>query len=364
MVVRHLLERKKPNDLKPDIGISTMKQDSTDDIHLKSESDILVGVGVGINGNSPCDEEITKSNGMKEKEKETKISEEKDLSGKVNNATKNNDNVHHNGETNNTSNSISDEPNSSTKTTKNSNKNKSSTKSSTTRTTKRTKKSKEDTSLEFIWICTECREAECPTHPDSPLLVCEGPCKRPFHYPCAGLSSLPPSDETWICNDCKAQKHKCFVCHEYGVDGDDVHKCDKGDCGLFYHLSCLSMYDVDVMEVPIISSDPNNNVDGDDDNDMDEMNGIIKPQQTRPKFTCPAHKCWTCSGGPPPENPTCTPCPLPQCNDGDTTKNGGDKKSKQQKGKRKRGKAKKESIFAEKKEKGLFVSFSSFIIHQ
>ena len=33
----------------------------------------------------------------------------------------------------------------------------------------------EDKDLEMIWICTECREAECLSDPESPLLVCEGP---------------------------------------------------------------------------------------------------------------------------------------------------------------------------------------------
>ena len=73
----------------------------------------------------------------------------------------------------------------------------------TTKSKKSRKATKEDTcrSLQFIWICVECKEAECVTHPDSPLLlVCEGPCSRPFHYPCAGLPSVPPSDKTCVCN--------------------------------------------------------------------------------------------------------------------------------------------------------------------
>ena len=33
------------------------------------------------------------------------------------------------------------------------------------------------------------------------LLICEGTCRRLFHYPCAGLSQLPDQDEKYICKD-------------------------------------------------------------------------------------------------------------------------------------------------------------------
>ena len=169
-------------------------------------------------------------------------------------------------------------------------------------------------SLEFTWICTECREAECATSPDSPLLVCEGPCARPFHPPCAGLAALPPEDEEWWCNDCIDGRHQCASCHEYGVDGVDVHKCEKHNCGLFFHESCLNMYDVDIRvkekveeeEASGSGSDSSVELDGNENRlgsmetetntDMDGSQNIT----TVPLFTCPAHHCWTCSGGVPP----------------------------------------------------------------
>ncbi len=46
-------------------------------------------------------------------------------------------------------------------------------KSSAVETAKSSKSTKRDTSLDTIWICVECREAECATHPDSPLLLCK-----------------------------------------------------------------------------------------------------------------------------------------------------------------------------------------------
>lgn len=265
--------------------------------------------------------------------------------------------------------------------------------SASTRSPKKssTKKQKEDTSLEFIWICTECREAECVTHPDSPLLVCEGSCLRPFHYPCAGLPSLPPNDESWVCHDCTMNKHECCVCHEYGEDNMDVYKCEKKDCGLFYHEACLSMYDVDVVVEAVVdlrtdtfSSNSNDNTKdemqidhnmGGDDEELDDAGNKVlvssggSGSNSRPKFTCPAHSCWTCSGGPPPDNA------LEESTEPTATKNSNDNHNTltKKQGKTKKGAKKRENTFSEKKEKRLFVSryenmmhyqlFFSFVIH-
>ncbi len=242
-----------------------------------------------------------------------------------------------------------------------------------------TKNQKEDTSLEFIWICTECREAECVTHPDSPLLVCEGSCLRPFHYPCAGLPSLPPNDESWICHDCTMNKHECCVCHEYGEDNIDVYKCEKKDCGLFYHEACLSMYDVDVVveavdsRVHTFSSssscsssnddskeemqiDHNMGTDDEEDDTENENKVLISSgSNSRPKFTCPAHSCWTCSGGPPPD--------MEESTEPTTTVNSNDDKLTKKQGKTKKGAKKGENAFSEKKEKRLFVSIYENIMY-
>ena len=154
----------------------------------------------------------------------------------------------------------------------------------------------EDKDLAFIWICTECREAECLTDPDSPLLVCEGPCQRPFHYPCAGLNAVPPENETWICNDCKQNRHQCAVCSEYGADDEEVFKCDRATCGLYFHENCLAMYenvDMTIVERTVETKEV----------DPDTGKEVVTGTQVicRPKFKCPAHTCWCCSGGIPPD---------------------------------------------------------------
>jgi hypothetical protein len=98
-----------------------------------------------------------------------------------------------------------------------------------------------------FWICSECKEAECMMKPEADtLLICEGACRRLFHYPCAGLAELPAEEEKYVCADCTGNKHACSICHHYGIDNEDVFCCSKDGCGLFFHESCLSMQNVEV----------------------------------------------------------------------------------------------------------------------
>ena len=169
--------------------------------------------------------------------------------------------------------------------------------------TKKKRKRQKDAETEFdmLWICSECKEAECMMKADAEqLLICEGTCRRLFHYPCAGLSQLPDQEEEYICKDCIEQRHPCCICNEYGVDNETVFCCSKDSCGLFFHESCLSMQNV---EVHIVSenggtansrescsaSEASNN----EEPNLDDH----KQSQTREKrvFVCPAHACWTCT---------------------------------------------------------------------
>jgi hypothetical protein len=179
--------------------------------------------------------------------------------------------------------------------------------------TKSTGKKQIEEEFATTWICVECKEAECMMEPDATeLLICDGVCRRVFHYPCAGLSQLPPDDVPFICNDCSNVKHVCSLCSNYGYDNEDVFKCSKSNCGLFYHESCLSMRNV---EVAVISKNMcsgidekiqnnNNNTDGIDVDDIihnDNNDNNIDPTKKayitkiELKFVCPAHSCWTCT---------------------------------------------------------------------
>ena len=138
---------------------------------------------------------------------------------------------------------------------------------------------KRDDPDDMNWTCALCKEAECLMEPNADqFLICDGVCRRVFHYPCAGLSQIPDSDEDWICKDCTQSRHQCAFCQEYGKDHVDVFPCRKDTCGLFFHESCLEWNNVPVkMERTASEGDKiANNI------------GI-------PIFTCPAHHCWTCT---------------------------------------------------------------------
>lgn len=144
---------------------------------------------------------------------------------------------------------------------------------------------KKDTEAEFEsdWICSECKEAECLMKADAEqLLVCEGPCRRLFHYPCAGLPALPPEDEDYTCSDCIKGRHACAICQQYGEDNLEVFHCSKPQCGLFFHESCLAMQNVEVQQSATMNED-------------NDESGESKGPTAPPRFTCPAHCCWTCT---------------------------------------------------------------------
>jgi hypothetical protein len=145
-----------------------------------------------------------------------------------------------------------------------------------------------------FWICSECKEAECMMKPEADqLLICEGACRRLFHYPCAGLTELPAEDEKYVCADCKGLKHACSICHHYGIDNEDVFCCSKDGCGLFFHESCLAMQNVEVRrtqqqqdEVAIVDESAS---------DSPEKGTNGGSSGAACQFICPAHNCWTCT---------------------------------------------------------------------
>jgi hypothetical protein len=129
---------------------------------------------------------------------------------------------------------------------------------------------------DMSWICMECKEAEVLDDAVE-LIVCEGKCYRPFHTACVGLLNTP--EDAWSCSDCKAERHVCSICQEFGIDDVDVFLCKQKACGLFFHESCLTSNNVDIKQVEKTTGGEN---------------GIDVPE-TRPEFKCPAHQCWTCT---------------------------------------------------------------------
>ena len=153
------------------------------------------------------------------------------------------------------------------------------------------KKQQLDTETEFdtVWICVECKEAECIMNPDATqLLICDGSCRRVFHYPCAGLENLPSEEEDFICEDCASNRHTCAICSNYGIDNQSVFKCSKSNCGLFFHLSCLAMQEVDVDNSGTLAECY-------DTEDIEMATVAASSADVKVRFVCPAHSCWTCT---------------------------------------------------------------------
>lgn len=179
---------------------------------------------------------------------------------------------------------------------------------------KKSATSKQQDKEDMAWICADCKEAECclvtsqssdqnDSEGDSSFLICDGPCHRIFHVPCAGLNQLPPSDEDWFCKDCLRKEHACACCQLPGVDNVDVFPCQDELCGLFFHEACLETHQVEYSyhkapPSPAVNNNQspsttvqkadNDETKGDNDDDEDEVIQV-------PIFICPAHHCWTCT---------------------------------------------------------------------
>jgi hypothetical protein len=176
---------------------------------------------------------------------------------------------------------------------------------------KRQKKasSKQQDKEDMSWICAECKEADCglvtnkkttynyTDNVGDSFLICDGPCRRIFHVPCAGLAQIPDTDDDWLCKDCLRAVHACAYCSQYGRDNIDVFPCQDDLCGLYFHEACLQTHYVDYSfhkdSARLGSSSPisrssHNSIE--DDEDALEQ----EPRQI-PLFTCPAHHCWTCT---------------------------------------------------------------------
>ena len=149
------------------------------------------------------------------------------------------------------------------------------------------------------------------------------------------------------------------MCSEYGADDEEVFKCDRATCGLYFHENCLAMYenvDMTIVERTVETKEV----------DPDTGKEVVTGTQVicRPKFKCPAHTCWCCSGGMPPDPNAAAATDADggasggdggtDGKDGTSPKVGAKGKKGGKKGK-KRKKAKVDNAFGEKKEQ-LFVS--------
>ncbi|KAH6784991.1 hypothetical protein C2S51_000419 [Perilla frutescens var. frutescens] len=145
--------------------------------------------------------------------------------------------------------------------------------------------SDEDQDELFDNVCAYCDDG-------GDLLGCEGRCIRSFHpsiesgahSSCESLcysNEQVQAIETFLCKNCKYQRHQCFICGELGnsdkSSGAEVFPCVSPTCGHFYHPECLS-----------------NLLFTRDDYQAQEFQKKIKAGDS---FTCPAHTCNVCKQG-------------------------------------------------------------------
>lgn len=206
------------------------------------------------------------------------------------------------------------------------------------------KKNKKSDFDDMDWVCAECKEAECLIEPSADqFLICDGGCHRVFHYPCAGLTEIPTSDDDWICKDCTQQRHQCSFCHEYGKDYVDVFPCRKDNCGLFFHESCLSLNNVEFTLEERLQVSAGGASASPRSVEADPQLRESSTATTVPIFSCPAHTCWTCTQNDAREL---------ERQQEEAAKQAGNKIVKKKRG----GKKKKQSIYQCKTETRLFVS--------
>jgi hypothetical protein len=135
------------------------------------------------------------------------------------------------------------------------------------------------------WICTVCDNFKAPD--GTQLMLCDGGCLRSYHLGCLGRSENQCPVGIWKCEECEAGAHSCWICNEVGQDNDlldnGVFKCNRDDCGKFYHVSCLqgSEYEYQLLEketeVP-----------------AEEEGGEVTVI-TSYTINCPRHSCDTCT---------------------------------------------------------------------
>ncbi|BDA49897.1 probable histone-lysine N-methyltransferase NSD2 at C-terminar half [Coccomyxa sp. Obi] len=76
------------------------------------------------------------------------------------------------------------------------------------------------------------------------LLTCDGTCLRSFHAKCLAEDQRPSLAEEvegpWYCADCRMGCGTCAMCKKSGEVGKEVTKCKMGNCGWYFHNTCLN----------------------------------------------------------------------------------------------------------------------------
>ena len=133
---------------------------------------------------------------------------------------------------------------------------------------------------------TECDVAGLLGEMSDALWLCEGTCRRSFHFKC-----LQPVNGK--CEDCATGCHHCYQCGEGSNHLGLVVKCSLGICGRYYHIPC-------VMKLPQTNVLQGNWM------PVERVTGDLSCL----KFRCPLHYCHACGmSGANVYSVTCIRCP-------------------------------------------------------
>ncbi|KAK9814428.1 hypothetical protein WJX72_005780 [[Myrmecia] bisecta] len=115
----------------------------------------------------------------------------------------------------------------------------------------------------------------CPQCDDGgDIIQCDGMCMRSFHMAVTGdndtkgacnpmhvpadlYGKLVKDDDPFLCPNCLAKCHQCFVCGKEGLSSNqrgkqEVFKCAVADCTHFYHPACIGKTHAELAAQPLL----------------------------------------------------------------------------------------------------------------
>ncbi|KAF1330171.1 Histone-lysine n-methyltransferase, partial [Globisporangium splendens] len=125
-------------------------------------------------------------------------------------------------------------------------------------------------------LCAACGQIEDEELSD--MILCDGGCLTSYHFSCLGIESAPEGKK-WLCEQCRTNEQKCFMCGRNGTIGEKggVFRCGAPSCGKFYHQSCINSNP--------LSKRFKRPKDGTIDEELLEFDA---------PFRCPRHACAVC----------------------------------------------------------------------
>lgn len=99
-------------------------------------------------------------------------------------------------------------------------------------------------------------------------MVCQGTCQKTYHHDCLGFVTR---NNSFTCEECTSGVHICIVCNKahHGVSSAKAQKCQKSNCGKYFHDECAQKSHLFRKE-------------------------ISKTSKNSSLFICPGHSCLSC----------------------------------------------------------------------